>query len=370
MNFEFGGNDHGVSGDEEERPEVVKSEKCGEVCHDCQHKNDNGCWHGESDGSHGSMVVNVQANSEYTSFAQEVFVGCYTSSGEYSVKIMKMQNSKISVFRNNDLVQEITKSEDGKQDWSYKTQIQGRRRVQGRRRIVVPVSIPQGTKARIRTVLVPINPGNPSSAEAKVEAKQADAGLDRCMTTNLCMAKLGTGSDAAFELRNDNGMQYKCLASEVLPSRLQDTCSVWVGCMPQESVNILKLLLEVTGALGSASLTDKGNFTASADPNECVDPAVEDAESWDCECFQEMKESCEGEEDEGACFKQIMCNNAGVCASWKAEQCTDLIQKTTDVNSVAQGGDWNAALGQRSQEQASIGIGDALDGSLQGKCSQ
>ena len=32
---------------------------------------------------------------------------------------------------------------------------------------------------------------------------------------------------------------------------------------------------------------DKGNFTARADPHECIDPAVDDPETWDCECFQD-----------------------------------------------------------------------------------
>jgi len=350
------------------RPEVVKSERCGDqVCNDCQHKTDEGCWHGIKNAyGYGDMAVNVKANSPFTSFAQDIFVGCLTTSGRWFVRVRSIFNGKIAIYRNNKLVTEVM-------------QVSGRSKD-------VDLTIPPGTKARIRTVFVPTNRDSPSSGVVQVQTEKADASVDRCMTTNLCMAKLGDGSEAGFEIRNNNGMQYKCLtsgANSLLSDLLKDgsdlrsTCSAWVGCMPQVSVDILKVLLAVSGVLGSGSFADKGNFTASADPNACIDPAVEDPESWDCECFQEMKESCQDEGDEKACFKKILCDNAAVCASWKAEQCSSLLQRSqTTEHDAALGniedtltGDLDAVLGQRSQEHASSGIDGALDASLKGKCT-
>jgi len=241
-----------------------------------------------------------------------------------------------------------------------------------------PFSFDSGADARVRSVFVPINKLLSSSAIAKVQAKGVDESVDKCMTGKLCMNWLGDGSDAAYELRNSNDLQYKCLASGTssLDSGLQSVCAAWDKCLPAESKAVLTVLLKISGAsLTGSSFADKAvlkastqeNLTKYADPNGCIDPAVDDPESWDCECVEDMKTSCGGVDE--ACFKGILCGKAEICQTWKddAECPTFLVQKSEDDIS---GTHSNDALGQRSQEMASSGIAASLDGSLQGKCSQ
>ena len=153
-------------------------------------------------------------------------MGCFTSTGKWVLKVKGIVNGKLSVYLNNELVKEETQS-------SFFWKNKGGRV----KHWYIPVQ--HGTEARIRTVLYPTNPDKPSSALAKLEAQNADASVDGCMTSKLCMAQLGDGTEAGFELRNNNVMQYKCLASgfEALPektlsdgSSLRLTCKAWVKC--------------------------------------------------------------------------------------------------------------------------------------------
>jgi len=352
INVEFAGKVHGVGNNNGEfgRPEVVKSERCDKaVCHECQNRTDDGCWYGTAVGSRGEMSIAVQANSLFDSFVQEVFLSCSTSGGHYHLAVHKIKNGKIAVYVNNALVREVTST--GKFDFTFDT----------------------GTKARVRSVFVPINKGKSSSAEAKIEGKGVDESVDKCMTTKLCMNKLGDDTDAAFELRNSNHLQYKCLVSGAnsLSSHLQLECTAWEVCLPAESKDILKVLLKISGAsLTGSSFADKvsaqGNLSTSLDPNTCVNPAVDDPESFECECLSDMETTCGGVDED--CFKGILCGKAEICQTWKDDAgCTTLIQKSEAEIS---GTHSIEALRQRIQESASSGIDASLDGSLHGKCSQ
>jgi len=177
-----------------------------------------------------------------------------------------------------------------------------------------------------------------------------------------------------------NSALLACLASGTssLDSGLQSVCAAWDECLPAESKAVLKVLLKISGAsLTGSSFADKvstqGNLTTYADPNGCIDPAVDDPESWDCECVEDMKTSCGGVDE--ACFKGILCGKAEICQTWKddAECPTFLVQKSEDEIS---GTHSSEALGQRSQAmltrqkgQEDVDLSGSLDGSLGGKCT-
>jgi len=363
MNVDFGGTHHRDSDfsnpsnaqsnglHEIWRPEGVKSERCGDAaCHMCSHKDD--CWHG---GSQGDMVLAVQGGSLFNSFAQEVFFNCASVDGGHgNMRVRVINNGKINVYVNNKLVHEITGP-------VHKSQ---------------PVDFPfmfDSGSARVRAVFVPLDKNSPSGAEAKIEVLAMPKSVEQCVTFKNCLALLGDGSDEGFELRNNNMFQRTCLESGAssLPSHLQTKCSVWDGCLPLDSKLNLKAILAASG-VGLASFADEvsivsHNSTISNDPNACTMPDVADPESWDCECIEEMIDVCGGTDE--SCFKDLLCNRAEVCQSWKDEQqCVALIQANKDVG-VGRAGDLRAALGQRGRELASSGLGNALDSSLQGKCA-
>lgn len=50
----------------------------------------------------------------------------------------------------------------------------------------------------------------------------------------------------------------------------------------------------------------------------CIDPALEDAESWNCDCHQEMQQFCtEVGVSEQTCLRALMCEHELVCGTWK-----------------------------------------------------
>jgi len=319
------------------------------------------------------MTLVVKAGSLFTSFAQEVYFNCPDGGdGYWNMQVRVIKNGKITVYLNNQQIEEIPGPVD-------------RPLNSGEEAKNFAIHSDKSSN-RVRVVFVPTDRNVASSALARVEAKGMDKATDVCMVGKNCLAELGDGSDAGFELRNNNTLQRQCLesgASSLQTSALTEMCSAWVSCLPAENKHILKTLLkaahappqetslvrQVISASGAASFAEEVATVngTSADPNDCVDPAIDDPESYDCECVEEMIETC-GSVDE-TCFKNIMCKNFQVCQSWKESAgCVNLIQ--TNQEGTAKVGDLNAALGQRSQELASSGLEDALDGSLQGKCSQ
>jgi len=350
LSADYGGKVRSDEGKNSHRPEAVKSLRCDDTkCQMCTHKTDDGCWQPRMAGSSGDMELAVKADNPFKSFAQEVFFKCpmRPTKGYWNFKVNAINNGKIKVYVNRKLVKIVTKKGDN---------------------FIYPVTKNAMKKQRVRLVFVPIDRKSVSSARAKVETKAMYKGVDVCMSSQGCLSELGDGSEADFELRNNNRMQLTCLQSagngdSAWEASEKTKCKAWDLCLPEENKKIIKTLLKAAIRSGSPSFADvastaRGNLTVSEDPNECINPAVDDPESWDCECIDDMITSCDGVSQ--SCFKGIMCKNAGVCQSWKDE-----VDCAAHVSSSA-----HAALGQRGQEHASSGIGDALDGSLQGKCSQ
>jgi len=117
------------------------------------------------------------------------------------------------------------------------------------------------------------------------------------------------------------------------------------------------------GSLTQVDVT--ANEAASAtDPNACVDPAADDAESWDCECLDDMVSGCGGSDSDSLeeCLRGRMCTLHAVCGHWKQDNCpTAMIQnKSTDAP---------AKLLQRQKGQEDMDLSGSLDGSLEGKCT-
>uniref|UniRef100_A0A7S3SWG7 ShKT domain-containing protein n=2 Tax=Emiliania huxleyi TaxID=2903 RepID=A0A7S3SWG7_EMIHU len=56
--------------------------------------------------------------------------------------------------------------------------------------------------------------------------------------------------------------------------------------------------------------------------DDCTDPSSDDAEAWDCECLQDMQETC-GQDNDECILKLMCCGNAAasVCDEWKDANC-------------------------------------------------
>jgi len=129
----------------------------------------------------------------------------------------------------------------------------------------------------------------------------------------------------------------------------------------------------------------------------CVDPALDDPESWECECVEEMTGTCGGVDEE--CFRGLLCKNANICAEWKQTHCPEsliesLAKRSTRSTSFGQsygdrqprhqvaGGSGALPVDARellenrvvsinaAKETTHLSNTDGLDDTLTGKCSQ
>jgi hypothetical protein len=166
----------------------------------------------------------------------------------------------------------------------------------------------------------------------------------QCEDFKVCLDPLGAGDEALQMLRNNNRMQLACLEATFFDG----ACALWRGCLPPETQQSLLGLLRaavldkiprehpVPGSSSFGPPTDaldidgvdnaSDSWLSSFGPSSnhtspdalCIDPALEDAESWNCDCHQEMQQLCsEVGVSEQICLRALMCEHESVCGTWK-----------------------------------------------------
>jgi len=226
---------------------------------------------------------------------------------------------------------------------------------------------------RMRVLFERTTAAQAASAEVRFRARHVDEYVDECMGVKDCLASVGDKSASAFTFRQSNVKQLACLAATTALQRakVSDHCEVWETCVSSSGI---KLKLE---ALLGAALTPRGSLAEGkindSDPMQlndaegCVDPSVEDPESWECECMDQMTASCDGVDEE--CFNKILCGNTNVCGSWKGAHCEEsLLAKHKITLQASQ--NKSAALMRRVAKTSIAIVDDRLDSALSGKCSQ
>jgi len=167
-----------------------------------------------------------------------------------------------------------------------------------------------------------------------------------CEDFKVCLDPLGVGDEAMQMLRNNNRIQMACLES----TSLDGACALWRGCLPPEKQQSLLSLLraalleEIPHEHSLPVDTGVHNFSAisssSPEPSSnlstsdvfCVDPALEDVESWNCDCYQEMQHLCaELEGPEHTCLQALMCEHGSVCETWKQAARCDMDAEILEV---------------------------------------
>jgi len=379
--LDFGGQTHKVDiqGDWM-RPELVKTQVCEDdtLCSECTDKS--ACWHG---GIKGALRLKVPASSPHHRFVAEVWARCSDGKGKWGVQIsISPQNGVLNIYVDGELFQTVTSS-------SYSlTQKYGRPKV---------LHLPIVKDSRVRVEFVRTDTASEANSDIILFAEDVDAYVDSCMGVKNCLVDLGDGSDGAFRLRNSNAKQYQCISATTTAEQktVSDHCPPWVTCLAQEPgrKERLKILLRVgvgkDGRVGKGRLLERkalkpGKGSAKNQPH-CIDPAVEDAESWDCECMHEMETSCGGANE--ACFRAILCGQEKVCSQWKDENCESsfsliakqnastkesalTMRREVGVDSTAgtQKQSSDSALEESLRVGANSIAGTRLDSALDGKC--
>jgi hypothetical protein len=233
----------------------------------------------------------------------------------------------------------------------------------------VDIAIAKNT--RVRILFERSTAGQAASVGAlRLKARKVDAYVDKCMGVKNCLPSLGDGSDSAFHFRNSNTKQLACIAATTAQQRdaVSDHCKIFEACVSSSGITS-----ELKALLGAA-LTPRGSLAESTsnmqklnDAEGCVDPSVEDPESWDCECMGEMTASCDGVDE--ACFSKIFCDNTNVCESWKSAHCAEVLLAKHKI-SIPASQNKSAALMRRVANTAIAIVDHRLDSALSGKCSQ
>jgi len=344
------------------RPELVKMQVCEDAtsCSDCTDQS--ACWHGAFVEAMPSLKLDVPANGPHNRFVAEVWASCSDGKGIWKVSGEVIQNGVLNVYVNGELFKTVVESE--------------------------VITVPVVKDSRVRVEFVRTDTATRASGHIYLLASHIDAYVDNCMGVKNCLVDLGDGTDAAFLFRNSNAKQLQCIYATTTAEQntVSDHCRPWVTCLSQEPgrKDKLKILLkaaigkdadqgQLLSRTGTSSFGAGGRRAGVGGGGRCIDPAAEDAESWDCECMAEMAEACGGADE--ACFRTLLCRQNKVCRSWKNKNCGSSFSLIAKQN----GSIKEDALFMRREVVAASVTHDAevmltrqsgsLDGSLEGKCT-
>jgi len=179
-----------------------------------------------------------------------------------------------------------------------------------------------------------------------------------CMDHRMCLSEMHL-------LRNDNQKQLQCLQDGCLncDAALQDECSKWEACLNDNGVSKQRLQ-----ALLEASSIPTVATQASEITGNCLQPANDDPESWECECAGDLDAVCSPSSPNLAhCYLQQMCNYHDICQSWKDQKCQNILLSTHNVTVQ---GDMEVSKDMQGRRQTTgntsslglVGLEDSLSG--------
>merc|ERR1712151_758591 len=186
-------------------------------------------------------------------------------------------------------------------------------------------------------------------------------------------------------------LQLKCLQDAV---PFSEDCARWRGCLTEVHQDQLRILLLAAGLGGykidastseHASDLNSSAYSISQDDGEqCLNPLVQDAQSWACDCFDEMRSACAVLASEATnatlftdelCMRAKFCEHPRICATWKEQACDDdEIQHMQTLLTGVEAGPGRLLASRRdrapdgaSQSDRNTGDGEAIDRALMTK---
>jgi len=166
---------------------------------------------------------------------------------------------------------------------------------------------------------------NSSVKLTKLEVSMPKAFAD-CEDYKACIDPISNN----HELRNNNSLQLKCLQDAV---PFSEDCARWRGCLTEERQEQLRILLHAAGIGGyKIDASTSGHTSDQEDGQQCLNPLVQDAQSWACDCFDEMRSACAVLAAEATnasaytdelCMRSKFCEHPRICSTWKELACDD-----------------------------------------------
>merc|ERR1712147_171887 len=73
--------------------------------------------------------------------------------------------------------------------------------------------------------------------------------------------------------------------------------------------------------------SDDLSLSTDDDAGACLNPLLEDVESWACDCYDEMEARCEQISSEPfysreLCMRALICDHPRICSAWQSEACS------------------------------------------------
>lgn len=173
----------------------------------------------------------------------------------------------------------------------------------------------------------------PFSNQAHVQISHLQIAMPKayadCADYKVCLDPISMNS----EFRNNNSKQLECLQAAA-PLSEGAGCARWRACLTEELQDQLRIMLVAAGAGGynlnvSGVLVNVSNasplqVSGQEDGPECMNPLVQDAQSWTCDCFEEMQSTCRSlDADDELCMRAQLCEHPRVCRSWKEQACDE-----------------------------------------------
>eukprot|EP00747_Dinoflagellata_sp_TGD_P222955 gnl/TRDRNA2_/TRDRNA2_94622_c0_seq1.p1 gnl/TRDRNA2_/TRDRNA2_94622_c0~~gnl/TRDRNA2_/TRDRNA2_94622_c0_seq1.p1 ORF type:complete len:549 (+),score=68.58 gnl/TRDRNA2_/TRDRNA2_94622_c0_seq1:44-1690(+) len=346
------------------RPSWAKSTRCvGDVCEECWESSD--CWAPSGPLNYG---VSSTGGGTWTHFVSTLHVRCNAPSITVEYKVQNVQRGELRFFLDNvQMSQHVGAQVHGVT--SPITDVLGnyQERVGPQSRegsALIELENVGGHTLKIVFVPQSGSGSGPVGAElSKLELLMPES-YAQCEDFKACLDPLATNEEAR-QLRNSNQQQLACLEAPT-----SDECVMWQYCLV--SSNRREPILALLRAAGVGSVTlpsrrldgshgDNSTTTLAASSsstavlaassttvpiesvdsttivpsptteaggsNACLNPLLEDAESWACDCFDEMRDRCSqlsGEVfySEELCLRAMICEHPDVCSAWKDVACS------------------------------------------------
>lgn len=359
------------------RPSWQKTTRCAddssESCEECWSSSD--CWSSDSN----SRVVHSGLGI-WKRFINSIHVRCPSNSIDVHYEVRGVRNGHLRFLWDGLEVGQEHAFIDYSDDFHQRAEV-GMQSLSGN----VHISV-DGVGGHLFQVEF-ISFGEDSAAELTALDIAMPQVFVHCEDFKVCLDPLGAGDEALEMLRNSNRLQLACLEA----TEFDGACALWRGCLPPEQQQSLLGLLTAAvldelprehslspssgPSIDSQDVHGVDNVSDTSPDALCVNPALEDAESWSCDCHQEMQQLCtEVGVSEPICLRAIMCEHESVCSTWKhAARCdidAEILAVRDEMQSFRRLS--NAMMDRKSSGRALLARRqvDSLDRALSSKACQ
>lgn len=314
------------------RPSWHKTTRCtddsSESCEECWSSSD--CWNPQEH----SRVVHA-VSGQWKHFVSSIHVRCLSDMIDIHYEVRNVRNGHLRFLWDGVEISHANAFTDHVGDFQQRAKV-GMQMSSGD--FHIPVDNVGGHIFQLDFISF----GEDSRAELTVLEMAMPEMYVHCEDFKVCLDPLQAGHGGLQMLRNNNRMQLACLEAIFFDG----ACALWRGCLAAEKQQSLLQLLRAAlidefphdlpdePSHGPSLLLLSSGPSSNQDSAHtlCVNPSLEDAESWNCDCHNEMRQIClEMNVSEQVCLRVLMCERDSVCGEWKQAARCDVDAEILEV---------------------------------------